>query len=209
SRRAKILAGNLETGELTEYARGLRNSVFMTTNPITKEVWATEMGRDLLGDDLPPDEINVIKKDKNYGWPLCYGKNILDSVFHKDDHVHIRPDCTSPFEEPSRVDLQAHSAPLGLAFIPEAGWPKEMWNDLLVAYHGSWNRSVPTGYKIVRIHLNEKGEYERTEDFITGWLTKNNRALGRPVDILIQDGDAMYVTDDQAGIIYRVTYVKP
>jgi len=234
SRRAKILIYDLKTKELETFATGLRNSVFIATHPVTGEIWGTEMGRDLLGDDIPPDEINIINQGspstplrvKNFGWPTCYGKNILDTDFHKDDHVHIRPDCSEPFELPSYIDIPAHSAPLGLAFIPArqnpppadlggqaSGWPEDYWHDLLVAYHGSWNRSVPTGYKIVRYKLDAQGKFEgvdstnspQVEDFITGWL-ENNEALGRPVDILIQPGGIIYISDDKAGVIYRVTY---
>ena len=110
-----------------------------------------------------------------------------------------------PFETPSFIDLQAHSAPLGLAFIPEEGWDEEYWYNLLVAYHGSWNRTVPTGYKIVRIKMNAKGEYLGTEDFITGWLTKNGEKIGRPVDIKVFSGGVAYISDDDAGMIYRLS----
>ncbi|MFA5933734.1 MAG: PQQ-dependent sugar dehydrogenase [Candidatus Paceibacterota bacterium] len=199
---AKILAYDIKTKKLTEFARGLRNSVFMNLNPVTGDVWATEMGRDLLGDNIPPDEINIIKKDKNYGWPNCYGKNIHDDNF--DKNVYIRNPCMEPFETESHVDLQAHSAPLGLSFIPEEGWPESHWYNLLVAYHGSWNRSEPTGYKIVRIKLDAKGKYLGTEDFITGWLTKDGKKLGRPADIKIFSGGTGYITDDGAGRVYRL-----
>lgn len=188
-RRAKILSANADGSALKEFAKGLRNAVFMTIHPVTGKIWATEMGRDLLGDDLPPDEINIIEEGKNYGWPKCYGKNVCE-------------DST-----PSYIDIPAHSAPLGLAFFPEEGWPEEYWHNLLVAYHGSWNRSVPTGYKIVRYKLDEQGNYLGEEDFITGWLTSQG-ALGRPVDILIQPGGIIYISDDKAGVIYKVTQEK-
>ena len=205
--RAKILSLNLETGELKEFARGLRNSVFMATHPVTGEIWATEMGRDLLGDDTPPDEINILEEGKNYGWPVCYGKNIHDTAF--DKNTYIRNPCMEPFETPSFLDIPAHSAPLGLAFFPEEGWPQEYWYNLLVAYHGSWNRSVPTGYKIVRFKLGQQGNPPAggsgAEDFISGWLNGNS-ALGRLVDILIQPGGKIYISDDKAGVIYLVRY---
>ena len=110
-----------------------------------------------------------------------------------------------PFETPSKIDLQAHSAPLGLAFVPEEGWPEEYWHNLIVAYHGSWNRSVPTGYKIVWLKLDSKGDYLGMEDFITGWLRPDGSKIGRPVDIKMLSGGVMYISDDQAGRIYRVT----
>jgi glucose/arabinose dehydrogenase len=97
------------------------------------------------------------------------------------------------------------SSPLGLAFFPEEGWPEKYWHNLLVAYHGSWNRTVPTGYKIVRYILDSQGKYLGKEDFITGWL-QVDEAIGRPVDILIKPGGIIYISDDKAGVIYRVIY---
>lgn len=190
--RAAILSMKKDGSDVKIFAAGLRNSVFFTWHPTTKKMWATDMGRDLLGDDLPPDEINVIEKDKNYGWPICYGKNIHDDDF--DKNIYVRAPCQEPFETSSAIDIPAHSAPLGLAFLGK---------DLLVAYHGSWNRSVPTGYKIVRHIFDENGGYLGVEDFITGWLT-NNGALGRPVDILVAADNTIYISDDKAGVIYRV-----
>ncbi len=217
-RRAKIFSMNKDGSDFREYASGLRNAVFFTWHPRTGEMWATEMGRDLLGDDLPPDEINIVAmgpesssgraaEPLDFGWPECYGKNVLDENFHRGNHQHFRAHCEEPVEYPSQVDLPAHSAPLGLAFVPPAAdWPQEYWDDLLVAFHGSWNRSEPTGYKVVRLKLDDNGNYEGMEDFITGWLTPEG-ALGRPVDILVQpSGGAMYLSDDKAGVIYKITY---
>ena len=201
-RRAKILASNADGSDLRLFASGLRNSVFMAIHPLTGQIWATEMGRDYLGDNLPPDEINVIEDGKNYGWPLCYGKNIHDTDF---DNNSDNP-CKEPINQASYIDIPAHSAPLGLAFFPEDGWPEEYRHNLLVAYHGSWNRSEPTGYKIVRYRLDKQGNYLGKEDFITGWLTNNDKALGRPVDILIRPDGVILISDDKAGLIYKVTY---
>lgn len=210
SRRAKILVANDDGTGLQEYAKGLRNAVFMTINQTTQKVWATEMGRDWLGDDLPPDEINIIEEGKNYGWPICYGKNMHDISF--DHNTYIRNPCMEPFETPSAIDLPAHSAPLGLAFIEAYdwidSWPEEYIANLLVSYHGSWNRSNPTGYKVVRHKFDLHGAYLGEEDFITGWLTKEG-ALGRPVDLLFNQDGALFISDDKAGVIYRVIYHKP
>lgn len=203
SRRAKIFSMDKDGGDFKEYARGLRNAVFFTWSYIDGRMWATEMGRDFLGDDLPPDEINIIEAGRNYGWPICYGKNIHDTNF--DRNTYIRNPCEEPLETTSYVDIPAHSAPLGLAFVPEEGWPEEYWYNLIVAYHGSWNRSVPTGYKVVKVKLDEKGNYLGTEDFITGWLA-GGKVLGRPAGILIQPGGVMYISDDKAGVIYKVVY---
>ena len=199
-RRAKILIVPAEGESVTTFASGLRNSVFMAIHPETKKIWATEMGRDWLGDNLPPDEINIIEQGKNYGWPFCYGKNVHDGDFDRRE-THA---CSEPETVPSHIDIPAHSAPLGLAFFPEQGWPEEFHNNLLVSYHGSWNRSVPTGYKVVRYRLSKDGKYPGVEDFISGWLLKDGTTLGRPVDIMIRPDGTLFVSDDKAGVIYRV-----
>ena len=199
---AKILAVNADGGDLSTFASGLRNSVFMAVHPLTRHVWATEMGRDYLGDNLPPDEINLILKGGHYGWPYCYGKRIHDDRF--DPNGAHREFCVETI--PSFIDLPAHSAPLGLAFFP-AAWPKQFRYHLLVAYHGSWNRTEPTGYKVVLHRLDIDGNPVDAEDFITGWLTPAG-ALGRPVDILIKDDGVIFISDDKAGVVYRVVYNK-
>ncbi|MEX2145123.1 MAG: PQQ-dependent sugar dehydrogenase [Candidatus Spechtbacterales bacterium] len=198
-RRAAIYSMERDGSDFKKHAEGLRNAVFFTWSYIDGKMWATEMGRDNLGDDLPPDEINIIQEGAHYGWPYCYGRQIRDTSFMSASGF----DCADT--EPSYIDLQAHSAPLGLAFVPEEGWPEAMWYDLLVAYHGSWNRSEPTGYKIARFKLDENGNVEGTEDFISGWLSSEG-ALGRPVGILIRPGGIMYITDDHAGLVYKVIY---
>lgn len=217
SRRAKIFSMNPDGGDFKEFAKGLRNAVFFTWHPLSGKMWAAEMGRDGLGDDLPPDEINIIEQGKNYGWPVCYGKNIHDTVF--DKNVYVRNPCQEPLETESYIDIPAHSAPLGLAFFPgrsegedetnshrppkDTAWPEEYWYNLLVAEHGSANKKKPAGYKIVRYLLDEKGNYLGEEDFITGWFGSKNKILGRPVDILFRSG-VIYISDDKAGVIYKV-----
>src|SRR3989338_11304944 len=202
-RHAAVYSLKKDGTDFKQFAKGLRNTVFFAWHPATKKLWGADMGRDRLGDNLPPDEINIIEEGKNYGWPICYGKNIHDTEF--DKNTYIRNPCMAPFETPSFIELQAHSAPLGLAFIPEEGWPEEYWYNMLVAYHGSWNRSVPTGYKIVRIKMNANGEYQSTEDFITGFRTASGDKVGRPVDIKVFSGGTAYISDDEAGVIYRLS----
>lgn len=198
-RRAKILISDLDGKNLKAFASGLRNAVFMTVNPKSNQIWATEMGRDFLGDNLPPDEINIIKEGANYGWPICYGDNIHDNQFDKNQY--IRNPCEN--KAPAHINLQAHVAPLGLAFIPENGFPKRYQNNLLVAYHGSWNRSQPVGYKVVRFILDETGKVKSEEDFFTP------EDGGRPADILILEGrpfGVIYISDDKLGKIYWITF---
>lgn len=202
SRRASVIAYDVKTGMSESFATGLRNSVFLKLHPVTGKVYATEMGRDGLGDDIPPDEINIIEKGKNYGWPICFGKNIHDTNF--DKNTYIRNPCMEPFETRSLIDLQAHSAPLGLDFIPEEGWEEKDWFSMIVAYHGSWNRSVPTGYKVVKIPMLKDSSYGEPVDFITGWLRDDGTKIGRPADIKIFPGGTMFISDDGAGVIYKV-----
>jgi glucose/arabinose dehydrogenase len=193
-------------GSLKPFATGLRNAPFMTRHPVSGHVWVTEMGRDFLGDNLPPDEINIVHEGKDYGWPWCYGQQIHDNDF--DPTGKKKSFCKET--APSHIDIPAHSAPLGLAFFPATpAWPQEYHHNLLVAYHGSWNRTIPTGYKVVRYKLDDQGKYLGEEDFITGWLTSEG-ALGRPADILIRPDGVMFISDDKAGVVYRVACVaKP
>lgn len=197
-RRASILIADDDGSNLKKYANGLRNSVFMTYHPKSLQVWATEMGRDFLGDNLPPEEINIIKRGKHYGWPYCYGRRVHDNEF--DPQGEFEDFCQET--ELAHITFQAHSAPLGLAFIPNS-WPKEYQRDLLVAYHGSWNRTVPTGYKIARFHLNDRNESIAETDFISGWL-QNGNSLGRPVDLKFDSEGNLYISDDKAGVIYKI-----
>jgi len=200
-RRAKILVLDPDGGEPRIFAAGLRNAVFMTLHPATGEIWATEMGRDHLGDNLPPDEINIIKAGRDYGWPSCYGNNTADGEFLGPGAISGA--CLT--KTPSFIDLPAHSAPLGLAFFPaRGGWPEKYRGNLLVAYHGSWNRTMPTGYKIVLFRFDRQGKLLGREDFISGWLLPDNTSLGRPVDIRIME-DRIFISDDKAGVIYQLT----
>jgi len=198
-RRGAITKCNLDGKECRVFAKGLRNAVGFVFHPITDRIYATDNGRDWLGEDLPPDEINLVEEGKNYGWPVCYGKNVHDTDF--DKNVYIRNPCMEPFEIPSLKDLQAHSAPLGLAFYYGDSFPLEYRGRLFVAFHGSWNRKEPTGHKIVSIDMNDLS----VKDFATGWLDGNN-VLGRPVDIIAADDGSLFVSDDNAGLIYRISY---
>lgn len=202
-KRATVQSLNLSTGAIATYATGLRNTVFMATNPVDGTIWGTDNGRDVIGDDIPPDEVNVLRPGADYGWPICYGKNVIDTDFESSKGNS----CDASI--PSTIDLPAHSAALGLAFVPEEGWPEEMWHDLIIAYHGSWNRSEPTGYKVVRIDLSRNATYTggAQTDFVTGFLAegaKESEAIGRPVDVYIEPGGVMYISDDRAGAVYRI-----
>lgn len=208
ARLAAIYSLKKDGTDFKQLAKGLRNSVFFTFNQNDGKMWATEMGHDLLGDNIPPDELNTFDLKSstvaNYGWPICYGQNIHDTTY--DKNTYIRNPCMLPFEIPSYFDFQAHSAPLGLAFVPtNSNWPKDYSHNLIVAFHGSWNRTVPTGYKVVRLVLDKNEKVLSQEDFITGWLTSSG-TLGRPVDVVFDKNGALFITDDNAGVIYKVIY---
>ncbi len=171
------------------FSKGLRNAVFLTQKPNSNEIFVTEMGRDFLGDDSPPDEINILKDGGNYGWPFCYGKRVVDRS-QKQPSKDFCQQTEDPFYE-----IPPHSAPLGLVFFED---------DLLVAYHGSWNRSTPSGYKIVKISTSG---IPREEDFITGFL-EGRDALGRPVDITLDKAGSLYISDDKSGAVYKVAKTR-
>jgi len=198
-RRAKILVANADGSKLREYASGLRNSVFFVRHPKTRELWATDMGRDLLGDNVPPEEVNIVRDGGFYGWPNCYNSRQQDRAFDSSDEA--RKKCEGSI--PPHITFQAHSAPLGLAFIPD-NWPEEYRGDLLVSYHGSWNRSTPTGYKVVRFDLDSSQQKTGESDFMFGFL-QGGGAIGRPVDLLFDTKGALYISDDKSGVIYRVS----
>ncbi|MBI2655655.1 PQQ-dependent sugar dehydrogenase [Candidatus Woesearchaeota archaeon] len=200
-RRAAILKCGL-SGNCSVFAKGIRNAVGFVFHPETNDIYATENSRDYLGDYLPPDEINIVNEGNDYGWPICYGNNIHDTDF--DKNTYIRNPCMEPFEMPSFIDIPAHSAPLGLAFNSGSNFPEEYKGDLFVAYHGSWNRKEKTGYKAVRIDLETK----QISDFATGWITEDENVLGRPVDVIFDKEGRMYVSDDNAGLVYRIVYNK-
>jgi glucose/arabinose dehydrogenase len=194
-RRAAMSRYNIDGTGGEVIAGGLRNTVGFTWHPATGEIWGTDNGRDNLGDDLPPDEVNIILPGKNYGWPYCYGDHKVNPEY-EDDPVRARF-CEAT--EPPAIELQAHSAPLGLRFLTEPAWPSAWQDNLFIAFHGSWNRKVPTGYKVVRVDRNRQ-----VSDFITGWLDQQSgSAWGRPVDIFFAN-NKMYISDDSSGSIYVV-----
>jgi len=203
-RRAAVSEMNEDGSDAHVFASGLRNAVGLTFNERTDTIWATDNGRDWLGDDLPPDEIDDLgPSGGDFGWPYCYGDRAPDASFGGTQER-----CRNTV--PPRVELQAHSAPLGLVFYTGQMFPFEYHGDLFVAFHGSWNRSVPTGYKVIRVKMNDHGEPERVEDFITGWLppgeTRTGKWMGRPVGLAVGSDGSLYISDDGSGSVYRVTW---
>jgi glucose/arabinose dehydrogenase len=181
------------------FARGVRNTVGFDWHPETKELWFTDNGRDWLGDDLPPDELNhAPRRGLHFGFPYCHGKDIRDPKFG-DKHQ-----CTE-FVPPA-MKLGPHVAALGMRFYTGKMFPREYRNQIFIAEHGSWNRSTPIGYRVtlVRIENNRAVKYEV---FADGWL-QGSRAWGRPVDVLVMPDGALLISDDRANAIYRISYEK-
>ena len=197
-RRAAIVRYNPDGSGQEIYARGLRNAVGITFRPSTDELWATNNGRDWLGDDLPPETVHLVRQGDDFGWPRCHAGRIVDPDFGK-------PGACEGVAAPV-VEMQAHSAPLGVTFYVGQQFPEEYRGDLFVAFHGSWNRSVPTGYKVVRIPM-QNGEPGPVYDFATGWLRQDGTRWGRPVDVLTGPDGSLFASDDEGGVIYRIFYV--
>lgn len=196
-RFASIMRLNADGSELEVYAHGIRNSVGFTWHPDTKELWFTDNGRDELGDDLPPDELNIaVKKDENFGYPYCHAGNIRDPEFGKER------DC-SEFKAPA-AKLTPHGASLGIKFNTGNMFPAKYHNMAFVAEHGSWNRSKPVGYRVMLVTADSNA-VKSYEPFIDGWLN-NGEAWGRPVDVLFLKDGSLLISDDHANAVYRVTY---
>lgn len=180
-------------------ARGIRNSVGFDWHPMSKQLFFSDNGRDYLGDDLPPDELNKwTHKGQHFGYPFCHAGNIPDPDF-------TLKKCTQ-FTAPE-WQFKAHLAPLGIHFYTGNQFPKQYKNQLFVAQHGSWNRTKPHGYRVVLVTFKDNKPVSENV-FISGWLTKSGKVLGRPTDILqIADG-SLLIADDTLGVVYRVAYVK-
>jgi glucose/arabinose dehydrogenase len=183
------------TGEQL-FATGLRNAVGLAVHPETGELWATNNGRDLMGDDTPPETVYILQQGADYGWPTCHSGDIIDPDMGEAG------DCQGVTEPVA--EMQAHMAPLGLVFYTGDSFPQEHHGDLFIAFHGSWNRSVPVGYKVGRLPLDDGQPAGPLEDFATGWLRDDGTASGRPVGLAVGPEGALYVSDDKGDFIYRI-----
>ncbi len=178
------------------YASGIRNTVGFDWHPGTRELWFTENGRDWLGDDLPPDELNrAPRKGMNFGFPYFFGNSVPDPEFTGADPSGVTP---------SARDLGAHVAALGMRFYNGSLFPEKYRGGIFIAEHGSWNRSVPAGYRIMFVALRDSLPVSY-EVFAEGWL-QGSIAWGRPVDVLVMPDGSLLVSDDKAGVVYRISY---
>ncbi len=194
---ASITRMRADGSGLEIFARGVRNSVGFDWHPQTGELWFTDNGRDLMGDDVPPDELNhAPQAGQHFGFPYCHGGDIPDPRFGAGR------DC-GEFVPPAQ-NLGPHVAALGMRFYTGAMFPQEYRGQILIAEHGSWNRSEKIGYRVVLVRL-EDNQALSYEVFAEGWL-EGQEAWGRPVDVLVLPDGSLLVSDDQAGAIYRIVY---
>lgn len=197
---ASITRINADGSGREVYAHGVRNTVGFTWHPVTKELWFTDNGRDMMGDNLPPCELNYApKKDMNFGYPYCHGGTIQDPEFGK------KRSCNE-FTAPARA-LGPHVAPLGLKFCTGTMFPEQYRNQVFIAEHGSWNRSKKIGYKISLVKIQNNTTASSYETFASGWMDDTTQKVwGRPVDVLMLPDGSMLVSDDHANVIYRISY---
>jgi len=182
---------------LEVFASGVRNTVGFDWHPETRDLWFTDNGRDWMGDDLPPDELNrAPEKGLHFGFPFLHGKNVPDPEFGSRG----KP----PGFTPPEWEFPAHSATLGMRFYTGTMFPPEYRNQVFVAEHGSWNRSTPVGYRVTVVRL-KGGRAAGYEPFAEGWL-RGGRVWGRPVDVQVMPDGSLLVSDDKAGRIYRISY---
>jgi glucose/arabinose dehydrogenase len=187
---------NADGSGLETFAKGVRNSVGFDWNPLTQRLWFTDNGRDSMGDNIPPDELNhAPEAGLHFGFPSCHAGSIIDPEFGKEPCNKFTPPAMS---------LTPHGAAVGMRFYTGSMFPGEYRNQIFVAEHGSWNRSTPIGYRVMVARL-DGDTVVRYEPFAEGWL-QGSRAWGRPSDVLVMPDGALLVADDQADAIYRIAY---
>ncbi|MBK7744731.1 MAG: sorbosone dehydrogenase family protein [Betaproteobacteria bacterium] len=195
---ARILRMNADGSGSEVFARGVRNTVGFDWHPQTGELWFTDNGRDLLGDDSPPCELNrAPRPGLHFGFPFCHGGSVADPEFGS------RRSCAE-FTPPAQA-LGPHVAPLGMRFYTGTQFPAAYRHQVFIAEHGSWNRSQKIGYRITLVRLDAAGKALSYEPFAQGWL-RGERAWGRPADVLVAPDGSLLVSDDDAGAIYRIRY---
>jgi glucose/arabinose dehydrogenase len=196
---ASITSINADGTGMEVYAKGVRNSLGFTWHPVTKQLWFTDNGRDMLGDELPEDELNTApQKGMHFGYPYCHQGNTLDPDVGKGKNCS---DYTPPVDT-----LGPHTASLGLRFYTGSQFPAQYKNAIFIAQHGSWNRSTPLGYRLMVATMDANGKPAKAIPFAEGWLQADNKVIGRPVDVQLLPDGSMLVSDDYKGAIYKISY---
>ncbi|MGO3299492.1 MAG: PQQ-dependent sugar dehydrogenase [Pseudoalteromonas sp.] len=198
-RFGRIFALDTNTKQLKTLAKGIRNSVGFDYHPSTQALWFSDNGRDMMGDDMPPDELNRLSQEgEHFGFPYVHAGAIIDPEFGKGKKI---ADYSSP-----ALALGAHVAPLGIHFYRGKQFPSSYYGQLFVAEHGSWNRTKKAGYKVA-VATIEQGRVVKYTPFITGFM-QNEETFGRPVAFAEMADGSLLVSDDYANVIYRVSYKK-
>ena len=191
---------NPDGSDMDVFAYGVRNSVGLAFHPQNGQLWFTDNGRDMLGDDIPADELNHAPKEgMHFGIPYCHQGDLLD------DEFGAGKDCADYI--PPVAKLAPHAAALGLVFYTGSMFPDSYKNRLFVAQHGSWNRTEKSGYRVIVLDVEPDGTVLGSSVFASGWL-QDEEAWGRPNDVLLMPDGALLVSDDKAGVIYRISYTK-
>jgi len=186
--------------DMNVYAKGVRNSVGLAFHPGNGQLWFTDNGRDMLGDDLPADELNYAPQaGMHFGIPYCHQGDLLDEKFGKGR------DCAD--YTPPAANLDPHGAALGLAFYSGGMFPAEYKNRLFITQHGSWNRTEKVGYRVLVLDVQPDGKVLDIKVFAAGWL-QGQEVWGRPNDVLVMPDGALLISDDLAGVIYRISYTQ-
>ncbi|AOX19336.1 sorbosone dehydrogenase [Kozakia baliensis] len=195
----KLMRMDADGTHWEDVAYGIRNTVGFTWEPHTGKLWFTDNGRDMLGDDVPSDELDILDKPRqNFGYPYCHQGDVPDPQFGKQ---HSCREFTPPIEK-----LGAHVAALGLRFYQGSMFPPAFKNSILIAEHGSWNRSEPSGYRVVATHMNNGRSAQSI--VLLNMLTADDDVLGRPADVQPLPDGSVLVSDDHNGVLYRLTYGK-
>lgn len=201
---ATLLVANPDGSNRRIFAEGLRNTIGFAWHPQTQELWGLDHGIDWLGDNEQIEELNKLEQGTDYGWPYIYG----DGRYNPAD----RPEGDTTYQQYLQMTTvpvlgyQAHAAPMALSFYTGDQFPAEYQNDAFATMRGSWNRSSPVGYKIVRLHF-EDGQPTQFEDFLTGFLVDNKGShFARPVGLAVHTDGSLLMSDDTNGVIYRIAY---
>jgi glucose/arabinose dehydrogenase len=194
-RRAAVLRFAPDGSGYQRFAWGLRNAVGLAIQPGSGLLWATVNERDNQGNEIPPDLVTIVQEGQDFGWPSCQPPAARPQAPGRD--------CSGI--TPPTIGIQAHSAPLGLAFYTGQAFPSDYANDLFVVQHGSWNREPPAPPKVLRVHF-EGDQPVDARDFLTGWQDDNGNRWGRPAGVVVAPDGSLIVSDDQAGLLYRITF---
>ena len=190
------------------FAQGLRNTIGFGWHPVTGELWGMDHGSDWRGNDQPPEELNRLEFERNYGWPFCFSNQQPDVYLAVPPPGSMGRAAYCQRTVPPVLEYTAHSAPIGMVFYTADQFPTDYSNNAFVAMRGSWNRNPPFGYKVVRIMFDDNGQPTGFEDFLTGFLVEEEIAnIGRIAGVAIAPDGSLLITEDQNGVVYRVSYM--